>query len=120
MDPSTGRPADTYILTEAHPDAWLELGSVERLPPGTTAHVDVDGKQLALFHTDSGVYAIDNDCLHMGGPMCEGKVSGTTVACPWHGWTYDLRNGERVDRRGSPTRAYRVEVRDGILLLEDK
>lgn len=101
-------------------EEWIRLGPVGRLPPGAAARVDVDGKQIALFHTDSGIYAIDNHCLHIGGPMCEGEVSGTRVACPWHGWTYDLRDGKRVDRQGSPTKSYRVEVREGAIFLEDK
>ena len=32
------------------------------------------------------VYAIDNECLHRGGPIGEGSVKGKLVSCPWHLW----------------------------------
>ncbi|MDP3767294.1 MAG: nitrite reductase (NAD(P)H) small subunit [Dehalococcoidia bacterium] len=27
------------------------------------------------------------------GPLAEGSLSGATVACPWHGWEYDVKTG---------------------------
>ena len=66
--------------------------------------------------------------------MCTGSLSGTFVAgdphqyvygrddrvlrCPWHGWEFDLETGRSLlepDRVG--LRTYRVEVRDGLVIL---
>ena len=81
--------------------------------------MDVDGRHIAIFNTGAGLYAVDNDCLHMGGPLCQGTLDGTVVTCPWHAWQYDLVTGQRVDRRGSPTRTHPVTVRDGWIMLGD-
>jgi nitrite reductase/ring-hydroxylating ferredoxin subunit len=79
--------------------------------------VDIDGLCVALFRLNDKFYAIEDACLHMGGPLSEGSVNQGIVMCPWHKWQYDLGTGERVDRRGSPARTYPVEVRDGWILL---
>ncbi len=63
------------------------------IPAGTSKVVELDGKTIAVFNCDGQFYAIDNTCRHRGGPLGEGSLSGTTVTCPWHGWTYEVRTG---------------------------
>jgi nitrite reductase/ring-hydroxylating ferredoxin subunit len=96
---------------------WIRLAPATALPEGESVRVNMDDKSIALFHLEDGFYAIDDGCLHMEGPLSEGWVDGRVVTCPWHAWKYDLSTGERVDRRGSPTRVYPVEVRDGWIML---
>ena len=98
---------------------WIRLAPAGELPPGHAACADVDGRAIAIFHTGAGFYAVDNDCLHMSGPLCEGVVDGTVVTCPWHAWRYDLRTGDRVDRRGSSLDVHAVEVQDGWIVVAD-
>jgi len=80
--------------------------------------LDLDGQQIALFNVEGRFFALDDECLHMGASLSEGQVEGGAVLCPWHKWCYDLETGERIGRRGSPTRAYKVVVRDGWITLE--
>lgn len=69
------------------------VASTAEIPSGSGKVVEVGGKTLAVFNCDGTFYAIDNTCLHRGGPLGEGSLSGTTVTCPWHGWEYDVRSG---------------------------
>jgi nitrite reductase/ring-hydroxylating ferredoxin subunit len=57
--------------------------------------VDANGRPIALFNCNGEFYALDNVCVHRGGPLGEGIVdcNNRTVQCPWHGWTYDLTSG---------------------------
>lgn len=96
---------------------WLRLAPIDALPPGHAASVAVAGRAIAIFHTDAGLYAVDNHCLHMGGPLCDGTVEGTVGTCPWHAWSYDVATGQCVDHRGSPIRAHEVGVHDGWIVL---
>lgn len=64
------------------------------IPAGEGRMCDVRGRQVALFNVDGQFHAIDNTCLHRGGPLGEGELSGKIVMCPWHGWTYDVTTGE--------------------------
>ena len=67
---------------------------VSEIPPGQGRVVEAGGKQIALFNVDGRFYAIDNTCLHRGGPLGDGMLTGTTVTCPWHGWQYDCTTGK--------------------------
>jgi nitrite reductase/ring-hydroxylating ferredoxin subunit len=96
---------------------WIRLAPADRLPPGRSVRVDVEGWQIALFHTRDGFRALDDACPHMGASLSEGRVEGGAVVCPWHAWRYELGTGARTDRCGAGAVAHRVEVRDGWLYL---
>ena len=96
---------------------WIRLAPVTALPPGQAVRVNVDDLCLALFHVGDRFYAVDDACLHMVGPLSEGRVCDGVVTCPWHAWRYELASGTRVDRPGAPTRIYPVEIHEGWLML---
>lgn len=79
--------------------------------------VDVDGLEIALFHTEAGLRAIDDTCPHAGGPLSEGDFDDATVTCRWHRWRYDLHTGERQDRKGQPVHVYPTRVTDDWIFL---
>jgi nitrite reductase/ring-hydroxylating ferredoxin subunit len=74
---------------------FITVAKVEEIPPGTGRTVDVHGVWIALFNVDGAFFAVDNTCLHAGGPIGEGSLSGDIVTCPWHGWQFNVRTGER-------------------------
>ncbi len=73
--------------------AKMKVAETSDLAPGQGKVVQVNGKAIALFNADGKFYAIDNTCLHRGGPLGEGDLDGKIVTCPWHGWQYDVTTG---------------------------
>lgn len=56
-----------------------------------------DGLEIAVFRTsDDQVFAIEDRCPHKGGPLSQGIVYGTKVACPLHNWSINLDSGSAV------------------------
>jgi len=74
---------------------FITVAKVEEIPPGTGKTVDVNGVWIALFNVDGSFVAVDNTCPHAGGPIGEGSLSGEIVTCPWHGWQFNVRTGQR-------------------------
>ena len=72
----------------------------------------------ALFNAGGQFYAIDNSCRHRGGPLGEGDLMGTTVVCPWHGWEYNVTNGENIDDPSVKVACFAVRVDGDDILLE--
>lgn len=96
---------------------WIRLAPLDRLPPRQAVRVDVDDLPIALFHTEDGLRAVDGLCPHAGRPLSEGDFDAATVTCSWHRWRYDLRTGERLDRKGYPVHVYSTRVVDGWIWL---
>lgn len=67
---------------------------VAELAKGKGCAVTIDNKSIALFNINGKFHAIDNTCPHRMGPLSEGTLAGSTVSCPWHGWTFDVTTGD--------------------------
>ncbi|TLZ82886.1 MAG: non-heme iron oxygenase ferredoxin subunit [Methanobacteriota archaeon] len=78
------------------------LAAEEDIPQEGTRCVEVGGRRFALFKVNGQVYCLDNTCTHLGGPLCEGRLAGFVVQCPWHGSRFDVRSGQVV---GPPARS---------------
>jgi nitrite reductase/ring-hydroxylating ferredoxin subunit len=54
--------------------------STDELAPGERLIVDTGGREIAVFNMNGEFVAVANYCVHAGGPVCEGKLSGTVTA----------------------------------------
>ena len=74
---------------------FIKVASTSDLPSGNAMVVEVNGMPIALFNIGGQFYALDNTCVHRGGPLGEGYVDprNMTVQCPWHGWVYSVVDG---------------------------
>lgn len=75
---------------------FVVVGRVSEFAPGAGRMVVVSGRHVAVFRLGDEFFALDNMCLHRGGPLCEGPVHRDVVTCPWHGWSYQIRTGTMV------------------------
>ena len=88
--------------------------------------VEIDGRSLGIFNVGGKFVAVLNVCPHELAPVCEGRVGGTTLpspageycwgregeilACPWHGWEFDLLTGAALADPRKRLRTYPVEI----------
>jgi nitrite reductase (NADH) small subunit len=79
------------------PFLYITVAQVDEIPPGTCRTVEVDGLFLALCNVNGIFRAVDNTCPHAGGPLGEGTLDGEVLECPWHGWRFNVRTGERPE-----------------------
>lgn len=125
--------------SSANADRGVHVCSVADVPGDTGLQVDVDGIEAAVFQCSDGIKAVSNLCPHKAGPLSEagrtkvnmegetsmnvdvhesnirGDVDGEncTVACPWHGWRFDLNSGEFQIDSDKRVRTFDVTVEDG-------
>jgi nitrite reductase/ring-hydroxylating ferredoxin subunit len=60
----------------------VKVANKNELGDGLGKVVNVDGRSIALFRVRDEYYALANYCLHRGGPLGEGNLSGSVVTCP--------------------------------------
>jgi len=98
---------------------WTRITTTENVPPLEGRSVTIGGVDLAIFNLGDRFAAIENQCPHKGGPLCDGIVSGTEVVCPLHGWRFDLNTGLAV-RASLPAcvTTFPTRVENGIVLVD--
>jgi nitrite reductase/ring-hydroxylating ferredoxin subunit len=90
---------------------FVKIAKTDEVSAGQARLVEVGGKEIALFNVAGSFHAIDNNCTHVGGPLCEGELNGTEVTCPWHGATFDVTTGQVLGPpAGEPVGRYDVRV----------
>ena len=97
---------------------WTRVADAADVPAGRGRVVVAADRELALFNVDGRYYAIDNACVHQGGPLGEGILRGAVVACPWHDWRYDVRTGENPLDDRLRVACYPVRVEGTSVLVE--
>jgi nitrite reductase (NADH) small subunit len=137
------------------------VGRAGEIPPGERKIIEVAGRSIGVFNVQGTFYALRNSCPHQLAPLCRGHITGTTlpsqpgeyiwaregeiIRCPWHGWEFDITNGESIfnphrmrvksykvtvesatgvttkevtpDEKDPSVESYRVEVEEGLLVV---
>ena len=97
---------------------FIDVASVESLPPGHGRTVSASGAQIALYNLDGQFYAIDDVCPHAGGQLGEGTLANGSVVCPLHGWSFDLKTGICPTRPDRPVKTFPTRVWEGQVQVE--
>jgi nitrite reductase/ring-hydroxylating ferredoxin subunit len=112
------------------------VGPVGEFEPGERRIIEAGGRSIGVFRVGDRFYAVRNRCPHQGGPLCRGHLLDDAVAdapgsprisanplriaCPWHGWEYDLETGQSFMGAGAAgVRSYGVAVQPGGQLLAE-
>lgn len=101
-------------------DAWTVVCRVEDIPVlGSRRVARPRGVDVAVFrNAEDQVFALLDRCPHKGGPLSQGIVFGTSVACPLHNWTIALDDGcARAPDEGCTPR-FACKVEGGQVLLD--
>jgi len=78
-------------------DTEVIIGPLNLIPLGEGRRFEVRGNSVAVFHTRAGrVFATQADCPHLGGPLEDGLVGGSTLICPLHERAFDLNTGTGI------------------------
>jgi len=97
----------------------FRVARFDELEPGRVTRAQVEGTRVALARVGDNVYACGDRCAHRGGSLSEGRLSGVRLACPLHGWMYDIRTGECVfPGRDARVPSYKVRVHGGDVWID--
>ena len=89
----------------------IRAAALADVTPGAPHRVVADETPLVLIRVSDRIHALAARCTHQGGPLAAGKLSGTRLTCPWHGFMFDVRTGQCLfPPRGTAVPSYPVRV----------
>jgi nitrite reductase (NADH) small subunit len=99
---------------------WKKICFVTDIPVLGSRRVSrAQGMDVAVFrNSEDQVFALLDRCPHKGGPLSQGIVHGTSVACPLHNWNIDLDGGCARAPDVGCTPKFAVVVKDGAVFLD--
>src|SRR6476619_7800721 len=114
----------------------IVICKVSSFPDPGRKVVELDGTEVGVFCRNGKFTAFENVCPHMGGPVCQGKIiprvqeliaddktslgfafskTQTNVACPWHGYEFDISTGQHQGHPRMRLRPVKISVVDDEL-----
>jgi len=99
--------------------AYIRIGSQADLPGNNEAREFTAGERvICVANVDGACSAIDNVCLHRGGPLGQGVVLDGKLVCPWHGWLWDPKTGEAAHNSAARVAVYSIKVEGDDVLVD--
>jgi nitrite reductase (NADH) small subunit len=99
--------------------SFIKLTMQSELPANNTAKEFPCGdKTVCVANVNGACSAIDNVCLHVGGPLGEGTIENGKVVCPWHGWQYDPKTGQTTHNPNLKVAVYPMKIEHGDVMIE--
>jgi nitrite reductase (NADH) small subunit len=97
---------------------WISLGGLDQVPVRGARKLVLGAINLAVFRTSSDqVFVLEDKCPHLAGPLSDGIVHDTGVACPLHNWVIDLETGNVRGPDDGCVRRFDVKVEDSEIFL---
>ena len=75
---------------------YYKAASLGEIPAGEKKKVQAGGRTILLCNVSGAVYAIPDQCPHMGASLFEGTLAGEIITCPRHGSKFDVTTGKNV------------------------
>ncbi len=99
---------------------WTLICKIDDIPVLGSRRVErASGLDVAVFrNTQDEVFALLDRCPHKGGPLSQGIVFGTSVACPLHNWTIGLCDGQASAPDEGCTPKFEVKLDGGQVFLK--
>lgn len=100
-------------------DEWTFICQLDDIPVlGARRVARSRGLDVAVFrNSQDEVFALLDRCPHKGGPLSQGIVFGTSVACPLHNWTIGLCTGQAAAPDVGCTPKFSVKLAQGQVFL---
>ena len=109
-------------------------GRSEGIPEKGRLVVDIGDRTVGIFRVNGRLFAYENTCPHMGGPVCQGLIipavrelvndtqvstgyafdeSEMRIVCPWHGYEFSIETGSHPAKPSIRLKGVAVEEAGG-------
>ncbi len=97
----------------------VKLATKSELPAINEAKEFTCGnKEICVANVNGEFSAMDNSCLHQGGPLGQGMIEKSKVICPWHAWAYDPKTGGAAHNKNAKVAVYPIKIENDDVLIE--
>lgn len=93
------------------------VGRVDEMDATRTIFLDVGRDRVVVRKTGAEWEAHSMRCPHKGGQMRDKDLRGCILACPLHGWMFDLSDHGRETHGYADLPEYNLYVEDGIMKI---
>ena len=80
--------------------------------------VSLTGQDVLLVNIKGSIHAMENECPHQGSPLSAAIVKDDYIACPRHGYRFNLSNGTCKDHPEYSLRIFQVQLQGDDIMVD--
>lgn len=92
--------------------SWHDVIAIGELKDKEVTHVKADDRELFIYTDNNDVKVFDSRCPHQATNIPELAQDGCILTCPKHGWKFDVRSGECIEKGNRPLHEFESRVVD--------
>jgi 3-phenylpropionate/trans-cinnamate dioxygenase ferredoxin subunit len=97
---------------------WQRVCSSDELTFDDPKAITIKGREIGIFRTKEGLFAIDNICSHEYAHLTGGFVESTVVECPLHEAKFCLKTGGCLQGPAvAPVDTFQVKESDASIVV---
>lgn len=91
----------------------------QSIPVGSIRLLIIDGKKIAMAHTEDGFYAFDNECPHQNEPLHKGTLTAfNEIVCRLHHYRYNMKTGLEANNRCRSMTNYSIIIEEAGIFID--
>lgn len=96
----------------------VRAGSIEELSAAGSLVISTERGEICIVTDGTFIYALDNNCSHMGSQIHKGEVVDGHIVCPWHRARFELATGKGLDLYAPDISSYAIQIEDGGIFVD--
>jgi len=98
---------------------YVKVANITDLPKNQMRVYDVNGQEILVVNVEGELYAVNNQCPHLGYPLFFGSLEGDVLTCGFHNAKFNVRTGKSVGPvTGKSLKIFQVKIRDSSIFIE--
>ncbi len=98
-----------------HKETWHDVIAVNEVGDKEVTYVHTDERDLFIYADNDDIKVFDSRCPHHASNIPELALQDCKLTCPKHGWRFDVRNGECIEKGDRPLHELENRVVEGRL-----
>lgn len=98
---------------------FLKVADVRDLSKNQMRVYNVKGQEILVINIEGELYAVNNQCPHLGYPLYLGRLEGDVLVCGFHDAKFNVRTGKSIGPvTGKPLKTFQVKIHDSSIFVE--
>lgn len=96
---------------------WHDIIDINDIKENKITIVNFNERLLFIYKENEVLLVFDNRCPHQSTLIPENGLSDTVLTCPKHGWKFDLKSGECIERGNKGMKIYNTKIENNRLYV---
>jgi nitrite reductase (NADH) small subunit len=94
------------------------VARLEEVPNLGKKQIVLEGQDILLVNLKGTIFAVEAECPHQGAPLSGALLKDTYLACPRHGYHFELKDGSCKGHPELALKTWPVRIENNEIIID--